>query len=167
MRMTPEQLRTLQAPLKQRYRTEPAAALVTSAAVATLDQGRIACRVESPQPGADVGLHPAAGGDGTLRCSGDMLVEALAGCAGVTMLAVATAMGITIRSGTIRAEGDWDARGTLGVSKEVPVGLLAVRLRVKLDTDAKPEQIAKLLELTERYCVVAQTLKAGVRVEVG
>ncbi|MEO8140948.1 MAG: OsmC family protein [Gemmatimonadota bacterium] len=165
--MTPEELRALQAPLKQRYRTEPAAALVTSAAVATLDQGRIACRVESPQPGADVGLHPAAGGDGTLRCSGDMLVEALAGCAGVTLLAVATAMGITIRTGTIRAEGDWDARGTLGVSKEVPVGCTAIRLRVKIDTDAKAEQIAKLLELTERYCVVAQTLAAGVKVEVG
>lgn len=165
--MTPEALRALQSPLKLRYRTEPAAALVTSVAVATLDQGRIACRVESPQPGADVGLHPTAGGDGTLRCSGDMLLEALAGCAGVTLLAVATAMGITIRSGTIRAEGDWDARGTLGVSKEVPVGCTAIRLRVKLDSDATAEQLTKLLELTERYCVVAQTLKAGVKVEVG
>jgi uncharacterized OsmC-like protein len=165
--MTSEELRAIQAPLKQRYRTEPAAALVTSSAVATLDQGRIACRVLSPQPGADVGLHSAAGGDGLHRCSADMVLEALVGCAGVTLLAVATAMGITIRSGTIRAEGDWDARGTLGVSKEVPVGLLAVRLKVSLDSSATAEQHAKLLQLTERYCVVAQTLAAGVRVEVG
>jgi uncharacterized OsmC-like protein len=164
--MTSQELRALQAPLKQRYRTEPGAALVTSAAVATLDQGRISCRVESPQPGADVGLHPATGGDGTQRCSADMLLEALAGCAGVTLMAVATSMGITIRAGTIRAEGDWDARGTLGVSKEVPVGLLAVRMAVSIESDATPEQLGKLLQLTERYCVVAQTLTAGVKVEV-
>lgn len=164
--MTPEELRALQAPLKQRYRTEPGSALVTSVVVATLDQGRIACHVDAPHAGADVGLHPAAGGSGAERCSADILLEALAGCAGVTLLAVATAMGITIRSGTIRAEGDWDARGTLGVSKEVAVGLLAVRLTVTLDSDATAEQRAKLLELTERYCVVAQTLANGVKTTV-
>ncbi len=164
--MTSEQLRALQAPLKQRYRTDPASALVTSVVVATLDQGRIACHVEAPNAGADVGLHPAAGGSGAQRCSADILLEALAGCAGVTLLAVATAMGITVRSGTIRAEGDWDARGTLGVSKEVPVGLLAVRLTVTLDSTATEEQLAKLLDLTERYCVVARTLSEGVGVSV-
>ena len=164
--MTPDALRALQAPLKQRYRTDPGTAMVTSHAVATLTPGGISCRVDPQVQSSEVGLHPAAGGDGTQRCSGDMVLEALAGCAGVTLMAVATAMGIAVRGGTLRAEGDWDARGTLGVSKEVPVGFVAVRLMVKLESDATPEQLGKLLQLTERYCVVAQTLKAGVVVEV-
>jgi uncharacterized OsmC-like protein len=164
--MTPDELRTLQAPLKQRYRTDPATALVTSEASAALIPGTITCRVPSGTSSVVVGLHPIAGGDGSARCSADLMLEALAGCAGVTLSAVATAMGITVRSGSIRVEGDWDARGTLGVSKEVPVGLTAVRLSVTLDSDATPEQRSKLVELMERYCVVASTLKVGVRVSV-
>ncbi len=164
--MTSAALRALQAPLKQRYRTDPRAAFVTSDAEATLPPGTISCRVQSGSSVTEVGLHPSTGGDGTLRCSGDLLVEALAGCAGVTLQAVATAMGITVRSGRIRVEGDWDARGTLGVSKEVPVGFTDVRMMVELDSDATPEQREKLLELTERYCVVASTLKSGVTLTV-
>lgn len=164
--MTPDALRSLQAPLKQRYRTDPSSAAVTSEAVATLVPGTVTCRVQTGTTTVEAGLHPATGGDGSLRCSGDMLLEALVGCAGVTLAAVATAMGLTVRSGRIRAEGDWDARGTLGVSKEVPVGFTAVRLTVDLDSDATPEQRARLVELMERYCVVAATLKSGVQVTV-
>lgn len=164
--MTPADLRALQAPLKERYRHDPASARVTSRATATLVPGTVSCDVIMGGQVIRAGLHPATGGDGTLRCSGDIVLEALVACAGVTLSAVAMAMGIPIRAGTILAEGDWDARGTLGVSREVPVGLTDVRLRVELDSDATPEQRQKLLELTERYCVVAQTLAHGVRVGI-
>jgi uncharacterized OsmC-like protein len=155
-----EQLRTVQAPLKQRYRDEPAAALVTLQASATLDEG-ISCSVQSGRAVAQAGLHPASGGDGSLLCSGDMLLEALVACAGVTLRAVATSLGIAVSSGSIRAEGDLDFRGTLGVERTAPVGFSAIRLSFDLDSDADAEQIAKLLELTERYCVVYQTLAGG------
>jgi uncharacterized OsmC-like protein len=155
-----EQLRTVQAPLKQRYRDEPAAALVTLQASATLDEG-ISCSVQSGRAVAQAGLHPASGGDGSLLCSGDMLLEALVACAGVTLRAVATSLGIAVSSGSIRAEGDLDFRGTLGVERTAPVGFSAIRLSFGLDSDADAEQIAKLLELTERYCVIYQTLAGG------
>jgi uncharacterized OsmC-like protein len=164
--MTPEALRALQAPLKQRYRTEPAAAAVTSRAMAELTPGAISCRVGTGTTAVEVGLHPTTGGDGSQRCSADLLLEALVGCAGVTLQAVATAMSITVTAGRVHAEGDWDARGTLGVSKETPVGLQAVRLRVSLESDATPEQLEKLLQLTERYCVVAQTISAAVPITI-
>lgn len=158
--MDPESLRALQAPLKERYRSAPASALVTLRASALLGEG-IDCDVETWRGRATAGLHPAAGGDGTLACSGDMLLQALAGCAGVTLRAVATALDIPIRSGAVVAEGDLDFRGTLGVSRDAPVGFRAIRLRFDLDTDADEAKVARLLELAERYCVVAQTLKAG------
>ena len=155
--MDREQLRALQAPLKERYRDEPDAALVTLAATATLGEG-VSCSVHTARAIAVAGLHPATGGDGSQLCSGDMLLEALAACAGVTLRAVATALGISVTSGTVRAEGDLDFRGTLGVDREAPVGFSAVRLAFALDTDTDAEQLAKLQELTERYCVVYQTL---------
>ncbi len=164
--MTPEALRALQAPLKHRYRTEPASAAVTSDATGALVPGAISCRVVTGGTTVEVGLHPSTGGDGSQRCSADMLLEALVGCAGVTLQAVATSMGITVTGGRLRAEGDWDARGTLGVSKEVAVGLQAVRLRLELESDATPEQLDKLLQLTERYCVVAQTIAAAVPITI-
>jgi len=152
-----EEFRALQAPLKERYKDEPGAALVTLAATATLGEG-VSCSVQTGRSIAVAGLHPATGGDGSLLCSGDMLLEALVACAGVTLRAVATALGISVRSGSVRAEGDLDFRGTLGVDREAPVGFSAVRLSFALDTDADAEQLAKLQELTERYCVVYQTL---------
>ena len=155
--MDREEFRALQAPLKERYKDEPGAALVTLAATATLGEG-VSCSVQTGRSIAVAGLHPATGGDGSLLCSGDMLLEALVACAGVTLRAVATALGISVRSGSVRAEGDLDFRGTLGVDREAPVGFSAVRLSFALDTDADAEQLAKLQELTERYCVVYQTL---------
>ena len=155
--MDREQLRALQAPLKERYKDEPDAALVTLAATATLGEG-VSCSVQTARAIAVAGLHPATGGDGSQLCSGDMLLEALAACAGVTLRAVATALGISVTSGTVRAEGDLDFRGTLGVDRDAPVGFSAVRLSFVLDTDTDAEQLAKLQELTERYCVVYQTL---------
>lgn len=155
--MTPDQLRTTQAPLKERYRSDPAAALVTLNARGTLGDD-IRCAVHTPHGRVEAGLHPATGGTGELACSGDMLLEALIACAGVTLRAVATAMGLPVRGGTISAEGDLDFRGTLGVSKEAPVGFRAIRLRFDLDSDAAPDQLQKLIQLTERYCVVFQTL---------
>jgi uncharacterized OsmC-like protein len=155
-----EQLRAVQAPLKQRYREEPAAALVTLSASAILDQG-ISCSVQTGRAVAQAGLHPASGGDGSLLCSGDMLLEALVACAGVTMRAVATSLGVSVTSGSVRAEGDLDFRGTLGVERYAPVGFSAIRLSFDLESDATAEQLAKLLELTERYCVVYQTLASG------
>jgi uncharacterized OsmC-like protein len=152
-----EQLRAAQAPLKQRYRDEPAAALVTLSASATLDDG-ISCSVQTGRAVAQAGLHPASGGDGSLLCSGDMLLEALVACAGVTMRAVATSLGVSVTSGNVGAEGDLDFRGTLGVERDAPVGFSAIRLSFDLESDATAEQLAKLLELTERYCVVYQTL---------
>ena len=156
--MKAEELRALQAPVKARYRENPAAAQLTMKARGTLDAAGITCKVQSAHKPVEAGLHPGAGGDGRSACAGDMLLEALVGCAGVTLRAVATALEIPLRGGTITAEGDLDFRGTLGVSKEVPIGFKAVRLNFDLDTDATPEQIATLLKLTERYCVVYQTL---------
>ncbi|HEV7585950.1 MAG TPA: OsmC family protein [Solirubrobacteraceae bacterium] len=155
--MDREQLRAVQGPLKQRYSDEPDDALVTLAAIATLDEG-ISCSVQTGRAVAQAGLHPASGGDGSLLCSGDMLLEALVACAGVTMRAVATSLGISVTSGSVRAEGDLDFRGTLAVGREAPVGFKAIRLSFDLDSEASAEQLGKLLELTERYCVVYQTL---------
>ncbi len=157
--MDANELRALQAPLKQHYRDEPDAALVTLSATGTLDSAAIACRVDTGRALVEAGLHPATGGSGLQACSGDMLLEALVACAGVTLRAVATALEIPIRGGRLRAEGDLDFRGTLGVTKDAPVGFQAIRLTVALDTDAGPEQLDRLLALTERYCVVLQTLR--------
>jgi uncharacterized OsmC-like protein len=150
------ELRALQAPLKERYRSDPDAAVVTLAAQATLGEG-VSCNVQTGRAIAQAGLHPATGGDGSLLCSGDMLLEALAACAGVTLRAVSTALAIGVE-GTVHAEGDLDFRGTLGVAADAPVGFRSIRVRFELDTDAEPERVAKLIELTERYCVVFQTL---------
>ncbi len=155
--MQREELRTLQAPLKERYTTEPETALVTLSAAGTLGDG-LSCSVQTGRAIAEAGLHPATGGDGSLLCSGDMLLEALVACAGVTLQAVATSLEIPVRSGRVRAEGDLDFRGTLGVDREAQVGFSAIRLSFELDTDADEEQLAKLRKLTERYCVVYQTL---------
>jgi uncharacterized OsmC-like protein len=155
--MNADELRALQAPIKGRYRNNPDSALVTLHA-----QGRVAenitCKIETGKARVEAGLHPATGGDGKSACSADMLLEALVGCAGVTLSAVATALNIPLRSATIRVEGDLDFRGTLGVSKDVPVGFKEIRLNFDLDTDASEEQLATLIRLTERYCVVYQTL---------
>lgn len=164
--MNADDLRALQAPIKDRYRADPGAAMVTLKASGSLTAGGLTCRVETGRALAEAGLHPASGGDGSALCSGDMLLEALVACAGVTLQAVATALAIPIRGGTVRAEGDLDFRGTLGVSKEAPVGFAAIRLAFELDTDASQEQLDTLLKLTERYCVVAQTVKAPTPVEI-
>jgi len=153
------QLRALQAPLKEQYRADPDAALVTLAASGELDSEAVTCTVSTGRALVEAGLHPSAGGDGLAACSGDMLLEALVACAGVTLRAVATAMGLAVRGGTVRAEGDLDFRGTLGVSREAPVGFRDIRLSFDLDADLTPEQRAKLLDLTERYCVIYQTLR--------
>ncbi len=155
--MDREQLRALQAPLKDRYEREPQAAVVTLSASGALGEG-VSCSVQSGRAIAQAGLHPASGGDGSLLCSGDMLLEALVGCAGVTLRAVATSLGIAVSGGRVRAEGDLDFRGTLAVDRDAPVGFTAIRLSFELDSDAAPEQLATLLRLTERYCVVYQTL---------
>jgi uncharacterized OsmC-like protein len=157
--MNLEELRAAQAPLKARYKTDPVAALITLTASGTVDAPAQVCRVETFLGVTQAGLHPATGGDGSKACSGDMLLQALVGCAGVTLGAVATSMGVTVKSGRILAEGELDFRGTLGVSREAPVGFRSIKLRFELDTDAPPETVAKLIELTERYCVVYQTLK--------
>jgi uncharacterized OsmC-like protein len=151
-----DELRSIQTPLKDRYRADPEAAVVTLSADATLGDG-VSCSLRTGQAIATAGLHPASGGDGTQLCSGDMLLEALAACAGVTMRAVATSLEIPVE-GTIVAEGDLDFRGTLGVDREAPVGFRAIRLRFDLATDADPAKVDKLVELTERYCVVLQTI---------
>ena len=156
------ELKQIQAPLKERYRSEPEAALVTLSTAGTLDEG-ISCSVQTGRALATAGLHPASGGDGSLLCSGDMLLEALVACAGVTMRAVATSLGIEIRAGRVLAEGDLDFRGTLGVDRDAPVGFEEIRLSFELDSDADDEQLATLLKLTERYCVVLQSLAAGPR----
>jgi uncharacterized OsmC-like protein len=157
--MNADQLRALQAPLKQRYRDEPEAAVITLHARGRLGEEAVSCRIETGAARVDAGLHPATGGDGSFACSGDMLLEALVACAGVTLRAVATAMAIPMRGGTISAEGELDFRGTLGVAKDAPVGFRAIRLRFELDSDAPADQLAKLVQLTERYCVIYQTLK--------
>jgi len=163
--MNAEQLRAIQTPLKERYRTEPETALVTLRAEGKLGEG-VTCRVETGKALVEAGLHTATGGDGLAACSGDMLLDSLAACAGVTLRAVATAIGVPVRDGTVTAEGDLDFRGTLGVSKEAPVGFRAIRVRFELDTDATPEQVANLLRLTERYCVVYQTLRGAPALEM-
>jgi uncharacterized OsmC-like protein len=155
-----EELRALQAPLKDRYAEQPDAALITLAATGALGEG-VSCSVQTGRAKAEAGLHPATGGDGSLLCSGDMLLEALVACAGVTLSAVATSLGISVTSGHVRAEGDLDFRGTLGVDRDAPVGFSAIRLSFDLDTDADDEQLATLLKLTERYCVVYQTLASA------
>lgn len=162
--MTAEELKSLQAPIKAKYRERPEAALVTLRAVGRIGEG-VTCKVETGKALVEAGLHSATGGDGLSACSGDMLLEALVGCAGVTLGAVATALNIDLRDATIRAEGDLDFRGTLGVSKEVPVGFQQIRLQFDLDTDASEEQIATLLRLTERYCVVYQTLNRPAKID--
>jgi uncharacterized OsmC-like protein len=154
------ELKSIQAPLKERYREQPEAALVTLSATGTLGEG-VSCSVQTGRALHEAGLHPASGGDGTQLCSGDMLLEALAACAGVTMRAVATSLGIAIDGGAVRAEGDLDFRGTLGVDREAPVGFRAIRLTFELETGAGQEQLATLQKLTERYCVVLQTLVSG------
>jgi uncharacterized OsmC-like protein len=155
--MNTEELRATQAPLKERYRASPDAALLTLRAQGRIGEG-VSCKVETGKALVQAGLHPATGGSGLDACSGEMLLEALVACAGVTLGAVATALGIPLRDATVRAEGVLDVRGTLGISKEVPVGLQQIRLLFELDTDAPDDQIATLLRLTERYCVVFQTL---------
>lgn len=158
--MDRDALRSVQQPLKDRYREEPDDAVVTLRASGRLGDG-ITCSVDTGRALATAGLHPASGGDGLSLCSGDMLLEALCACAGVTLQAVATSLEVPVRAGTVSAEGELDFRGTLGVDKEAPVGFRAIRLRFDLDTDADPDQLATLLRLTERYCVVYQTLTGG------
>ncbi len=156
--MNADELKALQGPVKSRYRDNPASAFLTLRATGKLVGDSVTCAVDTFTGSVPAGLHTATGGDGHDACSGDMLLQALVGCAGVTLKAVATALGIVIRSGKVQAEGDMDFRGTLGVSKEVPVGFQAIRLQFALDTDASAEQLQTLLKLTERYCVVYQTL---------
>lgn len=165
--MKAEELRTLQAPLKQRYKDDPSTAKIPSRAEGTLEIDGVACNVRVWKGGeTKAGLHPAGGGSGELACSADMLLEALVGCAGVTLAAVATAMSIPIKGGKVIAEGTWDARGTLGVDRSTPVGLTDVALKFEIESDAPPEKIAKMVEMAERYCVIAQTLKTPPRVTV-
>jgi uncharacterized OsmC-like protein len=163
--MNAEELRSLQAPIKEQYRERPDTALVTLRAEGRIGEG-VTCKVETGKALVEAGLHSATGGDGLSACSGDMLLEALVGCAGVTLRAVATALDIKLRDAKVRAEGDLDFRGTLGVSKEVPVGFQQIRLQFDLDTDATEEQIATLLRLTERYCVVYQTLNQPAKINI-
>ena len=159
-------LRALQAPIKDRYKADPKAGLITLKAKGALDDSNIACKVETGRALAVAGLHPATGGSGLELCSGDMLLEALVACAGVTLKAVATALDIPLRSGLVAAEGDLDFRGTLGVAKDAPVGFAQIRLRFDLDTDAPQDKLDQLLKLTERYCVVYQTIRNGPPVEI-
>jgi len=163
--MNADGIRSLQAPLKERYRQRPDTALVTLRAEGRIGEG-VTCKVETGKALVEAGLHPATGGDGLSACSGNMLLEALVACAGVTLRAVATALDIQLRDATVRAEGDLDFRGTLGVSKDVDVGFQQIRLHFDLDTDASEEQLATLLRLTERYCVVYQTLNHPAKIEV-
>jgi len=159
-------LRALQAPIKERYKNDPKAAYITLKASGHLDDAKIACKVETGRALAVAGLHPATGGSGLELCSGDMLLEALVACAGVTMKAVATALDIPLKSASVSADGDLDFRGTLGVTKDVPVGFAQIRLRFDLDTDAPQDKLDQLLKLTERYCVVYQTIKNGPPVDI-
>ena len=162
--MNSAELKNLQAPLKEKYRVQPESAIITLKAQGKIGDG-ISCKVETGRALIEAGLHPATGGTGLLACSGDLLLEALVACAGVTLQAVATAIGVEIKNGTVKAEGDLDFKGTLGVSKEVPVGFTAIRLEFNIDSNASAEQIASIAKLTERYCVVYQTLTRGVSVE--
>jgi uncharacterized OsmC-like protein len=160
------ELRELQAPLKERYRAEPEAAVITLRAQGRLGVQGLTCKVETGRALVEAGLHPATGGDGLSACSGDMLLEALVACAGVTLRAVATALEIELRGGTVSAEGDLDFRGTLGVSREAPVGFRGIRLRFDLDADAPADKLESLIKLTERYCVVYQTLKTPAKLDL-
>jgi len=164
--MDAAELRAMQAPIKDRYKEDAKAAFITLKAKGTLDDQNIACKVETGRALAVAGLHPATGGSGMELCSGDMLLEALVACAGVTLKAVATAIDVPLKSGVVSAEGDLDFRGTLGVSKEAPVGFAQIRLRFDVETDAPQEKLDQLLKLTERYCVVYQTIKSGPPVDV-
>ncbi len=164
--MDANELRALQAPIKDRYKSDAKAAFITLKAKGTLDDQNIACKVETGRALAVAGLHPATGGTGMELCSGDMLLEALVACAGVTLKAVATAIEIPLKSGTVSAEGDLDFRGTLGVAKDAPVGFAQIRLRFDVETDAPQDKLDQLMKLTERYCVVYQTIKSGPPVEV-
>lgn len=161
--MDRDELRALQAPLKQRYREDPQSALVTLRAEGSLNEG-VACSIATGKALVEAGLHPATGGTGLAACSGDMLLQALVACVGVTVTAVATSLGVKLRGGRVMAEGDLDFRGTLGVEKDVPVGFKQIRLAIDLDADATDEERARLLELTQRYCVVYQTLRNGTEV---
>jgi len=163
--MKADELRSLQAPLKEKYKNDPESAVVTLKAQGKIGEG-ITCSVDTGKALVEAGLHPATGGSGTAACSGDMLLEALAACAGVTLNAVATAIGVDVQSGNVFAEGDLDFRGTLAVSKEAPVGFREIRLRFELDTDANEEEISTLIKLTERYCVVFQSLNAPPKLTV-
>jgi uncharacterized OsmC-like protein len=163
--MNAEQLKSLQAPLKQRYKQDPSAALITLRAHGRIGEG-IACRVDTGKALVEAGLHPATGGSGMQACSGDMLLEALVACAGVTLRAVATAIGVNLKDAKVTAEGDLDFRGTLGVAKDAPVGFRDVRLKFELDAEASEEQRRKLIELTERYCVVLQTIRNSPPVKI-
>ena len=164
--MDANELRALQAPLKKQYREQPETARTPTRAEAILDPDRVACHVHSWGGETDAGLHPATGGDGSLACSADMLLEALVACAGVTVSAVATAMGVKLRGGRVIAEGHWNARGTLGVDREAPVGVTDIALTFELDTDADAATVRRLVELTERFCVIYQTLRAPPRLSV-
>ena len=164
MIMTSQELKNLQAPLKEQYKLKPDSAIITLKAQGKIGEG-VSCKVETGRAVVEAGLHPATGGTGLLACSGDLLLEALVACAGVTLQAVATAIGIDIKDGTVKAEGDLDFKGTLGVSKEVPVGFKTIRLQFILESDATEEQMQSLSKLTERYCVVYQTLVKGVAIE--
>ena len=163
--MKTEELRAIQTPIKERYKAQPGAAMITLKAQGRLGEG-VTCSVQTGKALATAGLHPATGGDGLSACSGDRLLEALVACAGVTLNAVATAIGLVIRTGSVRAEGDLDFRGTLGVAKDAPVGFQRIRLHFDLDTDASEEQLSTLMRLTERYCVVFQTLRQSPEVTV-
>jgi uncharacterized OsmC-like protein len=164
--MDANELKALQAPLKQKYRDEPGAALITLKARSRIGEG-ITCKIETGRALVEAGLHPATGGDGLSACSGDMLLEALVACAGVTLRAVATALGIELRDAAVSAEGDLDFRGTLAVDRTAPVGFREIRVKFDLDTDATPEQLASLIKLTERYCVVYQTLTRPPEISIG
>src|SRR3954466_13129256 len=164
--MDATELRAMQAPIKERYKTDPSAAVITLKAKGTLDDQSIACKVETGRALAIAGLHPATGGSGMELCSGDMLLEALVACAGVTLKAVSTALAIPLKSGTVSAEGDLDFRGTLGVDKEAPVGFRQIRLRFDVEPDATHDKLDQLLKLTERYCVVYQTIAKGPPVDI-
>ena len=163
--MNAEELKSMQAPIKERYKNDPASAMVTLRAIGRANEG-LACKVDTGKALIEAGLHPATGGDGTQLCSGDMLLEALVACAGVTLRAVATAIGVELRDASITAEGDLDFRGTLAVAKDAPVGFKNIRVRFDLDTDASEEQRATLIKLTERYCVVLQTLQKPATISV-
>ncbi len=162
--MKSEEFKSIQAPIKEKYKTQPETAIITLKAEGKIGEG-ISCKVETGRSIIEAGLHPATGGNGMLACSGDLLLEALVACAGVTLRAVSTSIGVEIKSGTVKAEGDLAFRGTLGVSKDVPVGFKTIRLSFMLETDATDEQIQSIAKLTERYCVVYQTLAKGVSVE--